>query len=102
MIPADVARWSARGSNRLLQGQATALLAPEDLIAHLGCGPQQHDAAERNNDGLLKALGDGAGLDELIAILSRPAASLLSDLISLELSGRVVCESGFRWKLSQR
>ncbi len=102
VIPADVARWSARGSNRLLQGQATALLAPEDLIAHLGCGPQQHDAAERNNDGLLKALGDGAGLDELIAILSRPAASLLSDLISLELSGRVVCESGFRWKLSQR
>ena len=102
VIPADAARWSARGSNRLLQNQASALLTPEDLIDQLGSGPQQLEEVECNNAGLLKALGEGANLDELVATLSRPAAGLVSDLIALELSGRVVCESGFLWKPSQR
>ena len=102
VIPADAARWSARGSNRLLQDQAAALLTPEDLIDQLGCGPQQLNEVDCNITGLLDALGEGANLDELVATLNRPAPGLLSDLVSLELSGRVVCESGFLWKPSQR
>ena len=102
VIPADASRWSARGSNRLLRNQATALLSPEDLIDQIGAGPWQLDAVGADKSGVLAALGDGANLDELVSTLNRPAASLMPELVSLELSGRVVCESGFRWKPAQR
>ena len=88
-IPADAFRWSARGSNRLLQGQASALLTPDELIQALG-------------PGVLAALGHGATLDELAVTLRRSARSLMPELVALELSGRVVCESGLLWKPSRR
>ena len=102
VIPADAARWSARGSNRLLRDQAAALLAPEDLIEHLGPGPRLPQVETSNQASLLQALGEGATLDELAVRLHRSPASLASDLLHLELSGQVLCESGFLWKGSRR
>ena len=102
VIPGDASRWSARGSNRLLQDHATALLAPEDLIDHLGPGPLLPRPPESPRSGLVDALGAGATLDELAVRLQRSHTSLAADLLKLELSGRVLCESGFLWKASQR
>ena len=102
VIPADAARWSARGSNRLLREQASALLAPEDLIDHLGHGPRLPLTKASSQIGLLQALGEGASLDDLALRLQRPSASLAQDLLALELSGQVLCESGFLWKASRR
>ena len=51
---------------------------------------------------LLQALGEGATLDELAVGLQRSPATLASDLLHLELSGQVLCESGFLWKASRR
>ena len=97
-MPDLASRWSARGSNRLLRNQATALLSPEDLIDHISAGPWQLDVVAANKTGVLAALGDGASLEELVSTLNRPAERLMPELVSLELSGGVVCESGFRWK----
>ena len=97
-MPGLASSWSARGSNRLLRNQATALLSPEDLIDHIGAGPWQLDVVAANKTGVLAALGDGASLEELVSTLNRPAARLMPELVSLELSRGVVCESGFRWK----
>jgi len=97
-MPGLASRWSARGSNSLLRNQATALLSPEDLIDHIGAGPWQLDVVAANKTCVLADLGDGASLEELVSTLNRPAARLMPELVSLELSGGVVCESGFRWK----
>tara|TARA_B100000925_G_scaffold121003_1_gene89873 strand:+ start:415 stop:714 length:300 start_codon:yes stop_codon:yes gene_type:complete len=97
-MPDLASRWSARGSNLLLRNQATALLSPEDLIDHISAGPWQLDVVAANKTGVLAALGDGASLEELVSTLNRPAERLMPELVSLELSGGVVCESGFRWK----
>ena len=102
VIPADAARWSARGSNRLLRDHAAALLAPEDLIEHLGPGPCLPTVNTVDHTSLLQALGEGATLDELAVGLQRSPAGLASDLLHLELSGQVLCESGFLWKASRR
>ena len=102
VIPADAFRWSARGSNRLLQGQASALLTPDELIQALGPGPRPLAEFEHPEAGVLAALGHGATLDELAVTLRRSARSLMPELVALELSGRVVCESGLLWKPSRR
>ena len=102
VIPADVSRWSARGSNRLLQGEASALLNPEELIHALGPGPRPLTELGPSETGLLAALGHGASLNELAVTQRRSIRSLMPELVALELSGRVVCESGFLWKPSRR
>jgi DNA processing protein len=107
VVPADAARASALGSNRLLATGATPLLDPADLIASLGPGP----LAPRRTDGqgagsgdvlgpsqrLLAALGGGAGLEELSLSLGEEPARLAAQLLDLELAGLVRAEPGLRW-----
>ena len=102
VIPGDAARWSARGSNRLLQDQAAVLLSPDDLIAHLGPGPCKSQSGGASSHDLIEALGSGATLDALHKALGRPLSALSAELLMLELSGQAVCESGLNWRPSRR
>lgn len=107
-IPGDARRWSARGSNALMLGQATPLLSPEALVNQLEQGPlkagvQLPDTAKirpssPDQTALLKAVGDGATLQELCSRLGRSSDVLALTLLELELAGRVLCESGNRWR----
>ena len=81
---------------------ASALLNPEELIHALGPGPRPLTALGPSETGLLAALGHGASLNELAVTQRRSIRSLMPELVALELSGRVVCESGFLWKPSRR
>ncbi len=56
VVPADAARLSAQGSNRLLARGATPLLTPSDLIDQLGLGP----LAGRPWSGVATAVGETA------------------------------------------
>jgi DNA processing protein len=47
---------------------------------------------------LLKALGDGASLEQLCLALERPAAALAPRLLALELAGVVRSEPGLHWR----
>ena len=106
VVPGDAGRRSARGSNALLLDKAAPLLSPKQLIHHLGDGPlpapspemQDCAAASHGDQTLLAAIGHGASLEELSRVLNRPAAHLAKDLLALELAGRVLCESGHRWR----
>jgi DNA processing protein len=111
VIPADAARQSAVGSNRLLAQGATPLLDPADLIAQLGPGPLAGrggaaagpavqgragiSAAERV---LLDAVGGGASLEDLCRHLGTSAAQLAPQLLQLELAGQLRAEPGLRWR----
>jgi DNA processing protein len=110
VVPADVGRVSAAGSNRLLCRGATALLAPEDLIGQLGPGPlgaAAPAAGTRPDDGvslttdqrvLLAAIGSGANLEELSQALGSTPSALSRRLLDLELAGLVVAEAGLCWR----
>jgi DNA processing protein len=115
VIPADAARQSAAGSNRLLAQGATPLLDPADLIAQLGPGPlarravtaagpadrggAAHSAAER---AVLDAVGGGASLEDLCRHLGTSAAQLAPQLLQLELAGQLRAEPGLRWRPAAR
>ncbi|MEB3200797.1 MAG: DNA-processing protein DprA [Synechococcaceae cyanobacterium] len=107
VVPADVQRSSAAGSNRLLSQGATPLLCPQDLISALGPGPllgggapaaavQSSLAAEQRR--LLAALGSGESLESLSAKLRLPQAQLLPQLLDLELAGLLIAEPGLCWR----
>jgi DNA processing protein len=110
VVPADVTRVSARGSNRLLGASASVLLEPADLVDQLGPGPLARSAGPPQRaatpapepmaaDGsLLRALGGRASLEELCARLQEPAASLAPRLLALELAGLVRAEPGLHWR----
>ena len=106
VVPGDAGRGSARGSNGLLLDKAAPLLSPQQLIDHIGAGPlpppspvmSVRRAASPCDQELFQAMGQGASLEELSRILNRPPAHLARDLLALELSGRVLCESGHRWR----
>ena len=80
--------------------------SPPGLIRHLGAGPcQRHQCPcaltlllSSEQQVLLNALGDGASLEELSRDLNRSTGSLAKALLALELEGRVLCESGLRWR----
>ncbi len=111
VVPADAARASARGSNRLLGESASVLLEPADLVRQLGSGPLARSAlagpprsavpsarppaGERE---LLQALGERASLEELCLQLAQPAGSLAPRLLALELAGLVRAEPGLHWR----
>lgn len=109
-VPGDAARRAALGSNRLLARGATPLLQPADLTDQLGPGPlagrQPRPAAARSTAlepggpaaRVLAALGDGAGLEDLGAVLSLEPPALSGALLQLELAGLVRPEPGLRWR----
>lgn len=112
VVPADARKRSALGSNRLLAQGASPLLAASDLIAQLGPGPLGPADAVTTTKGvspaaaglgagdraLLEALGQGASLQQLTVALGRSGAELATQLLELELSGRVRAEPGLRWR----
>jgi len=111
VVPADAGRASALGSNRLLGMGATPLLAAEDLLSSLGPGPLRAAGAggaegvgpapaaglAPRQQRLLRALGGGAGLEELSLALGEAPAPLAAALLELELAGLVRAEPGLRW-----
>ena len=114
MVPGDAARFSSRGSNRLLAEGATVLLDPADLIRQLGPGPLQARHALRiplaavplaadepagDEAALLAALAGGASLEQLCLDLQSSASSLAPRLLALELAGRIRSEPGLQWRL---
>ncbi len=110
VVPADAARVSARGSNRLLGESASVLLDPADLVIQLGPGPLARAkgrggrpvgpvSASAASDGeLLRALGERASLEELCGQLQQPAGRLAPRLLALELAGLVRAEPGLHWR----
>ncbi len=114
VVPADAARISALGSNRLLARGATPLLHPDDLIGQLGPGPLAGAADPLPAGGgagagaggelapeleaLLGAVGGGASLEQLSQALYRSPAELLPALLELELAGRLQAEAGLCWR----
>ncbi|MEO1003507.1 MAG: DNA-processing protein DprA [Cyanobacteria bacterium J06638_7] len=110
VVPADAARVSARGSNRLLGDSASVLLDPQELVSQLGCGPLARAGPERvqradpptapaAGDGeLLRALGERASLEHLCLQLQQPAGRLAPRLLALELAGLVRAEPGLHWR----
>jgi DNA processing protein len=110
VVPADAARVSGRGSNRLLGESASVLLEPADLVTQLGPGPLVRTAARPRRpaspapmpaaaDGdLLRALGERASLEELCGALQQSAGNLAPRLLALELAGMVRAEPGLHWR----
>ena len=112
VIPGDALRWSAQGSNRLLQGCAKPLLDPDHWVKQLGRGPlqqvnqsacsrgsSQKVLAEQDPD-LLQLIGDGASLEQLAIKLGRSPSQLSAQLVQLELDGVLTAEPGMRWRLA--
>jgi len=109
VVPADVGRASAAGSNRLLARGATPLLSPADLLRQLGAGPLAAASPVAAPAGpsaaslpaastiLLKAVGQGASLDALCRQLDRPASELAAQLLELELAGMLRAGPGLSW-----
>lgn len=109
VVPADAARLSAAGSNRLLAQGATPLLDPADLIAQLGVGPLAAHA-RRGEQGasrpalpapqaeVLEAVGGGASLEQLCLALGASPSQLAPQLLQLELGGHLRAEPGLQWR----
>jgi DNA processing protein len=97
-VPGDARRWSSRGSNALLQNQAAPLLAPGDLVDHLGLGPLVSSTQRVAQDALFEAIGDGASLEDLQRRLGDRGGHLPSQLLALECQGQLVCEAGHLWR----
>jgi DNA processing protein len=109
VVPADAARLSAAGSNRLLAQGATPLLEPADLIAQLGMGPlaaragraqkaESRLALPTPQAALLEAVGGGASLEQLCLALGASPAQLAPQLLQLELAGHLRAEPGLQWR----
>ncbi|MCS5694208.1 DNA-protecting protein DprA [Cyanobium sp. FGCU-6] len=112
VVPADAARASAAGSNRLLSRGATPLLEPADLLASLGPGPLtcslpgdpaatratlRFSAFQRT---LLDAVGTAASLEDLSKRLGEPPARVAVGLMELERAGCLQAEPGLLWRPS--
>jgi DNA processing protein len=112
VVPADAARISAAGSNRLLARGATPLLDPADLLAPLGSGPLAArprfsppgvghglpPPLQAADSALLEAVGGGASLEQLALALGTPPGQLAPQLLQLELAGLLRAEPGLRWR----
>ena len=112
VVPGDALRWSARGSNALLQNQAAPLLSADALVRHLGPGPllphePQQASSPLNPERveqlqLLQAMDSGASLEDLSLRLRQSPAVLARQLLEMERLGSVVCESGYLWRPCRR
>ena len=113
VVPGDALRVSAQGSNALLGSGAEPLINPQDLIQQLGPGPclpgSHADQGLAEDDGntmpctpvqirLLKLLNDDFSFDEMVQSLQSNPESIASELLQLELAGRVKAQPGLRWR----
>jgi DNA processing protein len=109
VVPADAAKPSAAGSNRLLAQGATPLLHPTDLIGQLGRGPLSpgaspppplHRPLDPGQKALLEAVGGGASLEQVSRTIGQSPAAVAAALLDLELAGLLQAECGLRWRPS--
>jgi DNA processing protein len=107
VVPADVGRASAAGSNSWLAQGASVLLDPADLIRNLGPGPLQAAGAPdhprvqgmlEREAALLAALGAGASLDQLCQRLRQDSGRISERLLQLEMAGLVRSQPGLWWQ----
>lgn len=111
VVPADIDRPSAEGSNGLLARGAAPLTRPEELLRFLGAGPLRPAAPPELTMGiphgegtqpmahrLLTALGTGASMEKLCAALGSTAQEILPLLLELEASGTLRAEPGLIWR----
>ena len=113
VVPGDALRDSAQGSNALLGSVAEPLINPQDLIQQLGPGPclpgSHADPGLAEDDGntmpctpvqvrLLKLLNDDFSFDEMVQSLQSNPENIASELLKLELAGRVKAQPGLRWR----
>lgn len=113
VVPGDAMRWSAKGSNALLCGDASPLMSPDVLIRHLGQGPlaagdkqpaQENDsqaALSSSQSALLQLIDQGSSVEELSLSLGCSIGSVVRDLLHLEVSGLAVCYEGNNWRSVQ-
>lgn len=104
VVPADVGRVSAMGSNQLLVRGAAALLRPEDLVAALpqppplAPGPVAPPSPALADRALLEAVGPGAHLADMARHLGESQDSLAPRLLDLELAGLLRADPGLFWR----
>ena len=107
VVPADVQRASAAGSNSWLAQGASALLTPADLLRSLGPGPlqghtpsgrPQRQRIQEREAALLAAMGSGASLPELCRRLREEPGRISERLLQLEMAGVVCSQPGLWWQ----
>lgn len=91
-LPGRVDHPMSRGTHRLIREGASLVEDPDEVLADLGWGavPATEPASEET-PGLIAALrGETLDASELAARLDREIASVLTELVELELAGLVV------------
>ncbi|HVS20175.1 MAG TPA: DNA-processing protein DprA [Planctomycetota bacterium] len=104
-LPGRVDHPMARGCHRLLREGASLVEDPEEVLADLGLGagraPVGGPGEPAEEGPLLTALrGETLGADELAARTGRELGDLLTELVTLELEGRVTRGPGGLWRRS--
>lgn len=99
-LPGRVDHPMARGCHRLLREGATLVEDPQEVLSELGLRAQRAAAqSDLEESALLAALrGETLGADELAARTGRALGDLLTELVTLELEGRVARGPGGLWR----
>ncbi|MFT4604430.1 MAG: DNA processing protein [Rhodothermales bacterium] len=99
-VPGDISKASAAGSNALLNDGASLLVRAADLIPQLNPGYREDagvavSRASNSERRLLAFLADGPqSVNALCAASGLPVATLLTELLDLQLEGRVEAHAG--------
>lgn len=90
-VPGSILSDLSVGPNALLRLGARPAITPRDIFDAIGLAPDVSRERVRRGSPLLAAVpaGDAVTVDELAAILDRPVAALLPELLELELSGEL-------------
>ena len=99
-LPGRVDHPMARGCHRLLREGAALVEDPEEVLAELGLDvARPAPEAPLEETGLLAALrGETLAADDLAARTGRALGDLLTELVTLELEGRVARGPGGLWR----
>ncbi len=104
-VPGRVDHPMSRGTHRLIREGAQLVEAPEEILRELGLetGPAQAEPAQPASpaaNAILRALrGETLTVEELSIRLSRPLTSVLVEVVTLEMAGRVARTPGGLYRL---